>query len=425
MCDPRAGPSGFIGNPPCGPAGAVSMDVVVLGGGGLTGRCAVWDLAESGVFERIKVADLDGGLAQEAASKAPGHVTVTSHTVDVRDSSSLVALLGGARVCVNAVQYNFNLEVMEACLTAGVEYLDFGGLFHTTRKQLELHDRFRAAGLLAVPGMGQVPGISNVLAAAACADLDGVDSIVIRDAWRDFTQGAPPVVFTWSPSTFLDEMVFPAMVWEDGAYHEMPAMSGGEEYTFPEPIGPTRLYRTLHSEPATFPESFRSKGLRHCEWREGGPGIDVLQLLASLGLGSDRPIQVRGQSVVPKEMLLALLKEQKLLGYPAGVRVEDREIVDVEVRGRGPAGPITRHAYAAFRSKPEWGVAATEIAVGVCGSIGAILIAQGKTIGKGVVPPERSIPAGPCREMLAARGVVTRICPPEPPLRLADNETWQ
>ena len=397
----------------------------MLGGGGLTGRCAVWDLAESGVFDTIRVGDLDRGLADEAARKAPGRSRVTAHTVDVRNRTSLVDILKGARVCVNAVQYNFNLEVMEGCLAAGVEYLDFGGLFHTTKKQLALNDRFRAAGLLAVPGMGQVPGVSNVLAAAACEDLLSVDSILVRDGWRDFTQGAPPVVFTWSPSTFLDEMVLPAMVWEDGAYRELPAMSGGEEYDFPEPIGRTRLYRTLHSEPATFPESFRSKGLRHCEWREGGPGIDVLQLLAAIGLGSNQPIEVRGQSVSPKEVLLAVMRREKLLGYPPGVQVEDREIVDVEVRGRGSTGPVTRHAYAAFRSRPEWGVAATEIAVGVCGSIGAILIAQDKAIGKGVIPPELSMPPRAFREMLGARGVVTRICPPEPPLRFADNKTWQ
>jgi lysine 6-dehydrogenase len=398
------------------------VDVVVLGGGGLTGRCAVWDLAQSGSFDRIRVADLDRHLAEEAARKAKGPSKVSAHSVDVRDRAALVELLRGARVCVNAVQYTFNLDVMEGCLAAGVEYLDFGGLFHMTKKQLALDDRFRAAGLLAVPGMGQVPGISNILAAAACEDLVGVDSIIVRDGWKDFTRGAPPVVFTWSPSTFLDEMVLPAMVWEDGAYREYPAMSGGEEYEFPEPVGRTRLYRTLHSEPATLPESFRSKGLRHCEWREGGPGIDVLQLLAALGFGSDRPLEIRGNAVAPKELLLALLKREKLLGYPDGVTVEDREVVDVEVRGRGPSGPVTRHAYAGFRSKPEWGVAATEIAVGTCGSIAAILMAQGKSIGKGVIPPERSMPPGPFREMLAARGVVTRLSPPEPPFRFSDNE---
>ena len=38
----------------------------------------------------------------------------------------------GAAVCVNSTQYYFNLDVMRACLKAGVHYLDLGGLFHVT-----------------------------------------------------------------------------------------------------------------------------------------------------------------------------------------------------------------------------------------------------------------------------------------------------
>jgi lysine 6-dehydrogenase len=394
----------------------VAVDVVVLGGGGLTGRCAVRDLAENGPFERVRVADLDLDLARQAARKAGGGPRVTTDRVDVRDPRSLAAALAGAHVCVNAVQYNFNLNVMEGCLAAGVHYLDFGGLFHMTRKQLQAHARFEGAGLLAIPGLGQVPGASNVLAAAATQDLESVESIVIRDGWRDRTQGAPEVVFTWSPSTFLDEMVMPAVIWEEGAYREVPAMSGGGEFDFPPPVGRTRLYRTLHSELATLPGFLRSKGLRRCEWQEGGSGIDVLHTLAAIGLGSDEPVEVRGQKVAPKEVLLALLRREQLLGYPDGVTVDDWEVTDIEVVGRGPSGPVTRHAQALWRARPEWGAAATEYAVGICGSIGAILLAEGKVAGRGVLPPESCIPSGPFRDALRARGVETRIAPPEPPL---------
>ncbi|EQD68887.1 Saccharopine dehydrogenase, partial [mine drainage metagenome] len=95
---------------------------------------------------------------------------------------------------MNAVQYAFHLDVMEAALAARVPYLDFGGLFHMTRRQLALDERFRAAGLLAVPGLGQVPGVSNVLAMQAAADLDRVDRIVIRDGWRDLTVNGPELL---------------------------------------------------------------------------------------------------------------------------------------------------------------------------------------------------------------------------------------
>ena len=50
------------------------------------------------------------------------------------------------------------------------------------------------------------------------------------------------------------------------------------------------------------------------------------------------------------------------------------------------------------------------------GAIGAEMIARGETVGKGVVPPERCIPAAPFRAYLRERGIVTAITPGEPPL---------
>ena len=214
------------------------MKAVVLGGGGLTGRCSVHDLATGGVFDSVVVADLDMELATAAAKAAGSRASPIS--LDVRNKAAVVALLRGADVVVNAVQYTFNLAVMEAALEAHVPYLDFGGLFHTTLRQLAMDAAFRQAKTLAIPGLGQVPGISNVLAMQACEDLDRVDSVMVRDGWRDLTVGGPEISFTWSPSTFLDEMILPAQVFEGGAYREYPPMSGAEEFDFGPPVGKTR-----------------------------------------------------------------------------------------------------------------------------------------------------------------------------------------
>jgi lysine 6-dehydrogenase len=366
----------------------------------------------------VVAADLDGSLAMEAA-KAAG-ARARPETIDVRDKAAVVRLLRGADVCVNAVQYSFNLSVMEAALEARVPYLDFGGLFHMTRRQLALDEAFQRAGRIAIPGLGQVPGVSNILAMQATEDLDSVESILIRDAWRDLTVGGPEISFTWSPSTFLDEMILPAMVFENGSYREYPPMSGAEEYEFAAPIGRTRVYRTLHSEPATLPESLKGKGIRHCEWKEGGPGIDVLRTMALLGLASDHPLDVKGHSVAPRDFTLALLKREKLLGAPEGVSVDDWEVCDIEVRGAQGGRKIVRHALGRFPPRPDWHLTATEYAVGVAGAVGAELIASGEIRASGVVPPERCVPAGPFRAALAKRGIETTITPPEnslPPFR--------
>jgi saccharopine dehydrogenase-like NADP-dependent oxidoreductase len=391
------------------------MRAVVLGGGGLTGRITVRDLAHRGRFDEIVAADLDISLAR-AAAKATGNDRVVAHGVDVRDVPAVTKLLGKADVCVNAVQYNFNLKVMEACLEAGVPYLDFGGLFHMTRRQLEWDSRFRDRKILAIPGLGEVPGASNVLVADATKDLDRVDSIVIRDGWCDRTRGAPEVTFTWSPSTFLDEMNMNAMVWEGGKYREYPPLSGAEQYEFAAPVGSTTVYRTLHSEPATLPNSLRAKGLKHCEWKEGGPGIEILRILARVGLGSDDPLDLRGTPVVPRDFLLALLKREKLLGYPEGLVVNDWEVLDIEIHGEHGGRAVHRHATARFPPWPDWHASATEYAVGVCGAIGAELFAQRAMNGFGVVPPELAVPPKAFREALQERGIHTAVVPPESPL---------
>ena len=388
---------------------------VVLGGGGLTGQCTVRDLAHSDEFDSVLAADLDPALAERARRRAGGN-RVEAAQIDVRDRAALIRLLEGASVCVNAVQYAFNLEVMAACRAARVPYLDFGGLFHMTRRQLELDEPYRREHLLAVPGLGQVPGVSNVLAMEATRDLDRVDSITIRDGWIDLTPNAPEVLFTWSPSTFLDEMVLPAVIYENGAYRDYPPMSGAEVYAFASPVGAVKVYRTLHSEPATLPESLRDKGLRHCEWKEGGPGIDLLRIMALLGLASDAPLAVGGQSVRPREFLLALLRREKLLGVPEGMTVEDAEVCDLEIHGSTGGVAVERHAVARFPARPDWGLTATEYAVGVAGAIGAEFIVRGDIQGWGVLPPERCVPGSSFRTALERRGIESAITPPEEPL---------
>ena len=145
------------------------------------------------------------------------------------------------------------------------------------------------------------------------------------------------------------------------------------------------------------------------------PGSHV-NTLAQLGLGSQLPVDVRGTPVAPREFLLALLKRQKLLGVPPGLVVDDWEVTDLEIVGRRGTEPVTRHALARFPPWPKWGLSATEYAVGVCGAIGAELIASGAVAPVGVIPPERCIPAAPFRAALAERGIATTIVPLEPPL---------
>ena len=188
--------------------------VAVLGGAGAMGRAAVHHLAVA--RRRVLVLDADAAAARRAA-RVYGGRSVRSAAVDARDPKRLARALRGAAVVVHCAPYAFNLAVMQAALAAGCHYVDLGGLFHTTRRQLRLDREFRRAGLLAVLGMGSAPGITNVMARLAADLLDGVRAIRVYNGGADFTRYDAPLAFGFTPDTVLDELSLPPRVSKDPA----------------------------------------------------------------------------------------------------------------------------------------------------------------------------------------------------------------
>jgi saccharopine dehydrogenase-like NADP-dependent oxidoreductase len=204
--------------------------------------------------------------------------------VDARDPASLELALAGASVCVNCADYRLNLAVMEGARPAGCHYVDLGGLFHTTRRQLELHDRFVAAGLTAVLGMGSAPGKTNLLARAAAERLaEAPRTLEIWAATRDPAAVGHPFPIPYSAQTLLDELKMRPIVLRDGELVEVEPLSGSAERELPE-LGRVEAIYTLHSELATLPTAFPT--LREAGFRLSlSPGL-VDKLLA---LGDELP----------------------------------------------------------------------------------------------------------------------------------------
>ena len=150
------------------------MKVAVLGAGGAVGRAIVRDLAESDEVARLLLVDRDGPAAALAAEHAAGKGVAV--TLDAR--VGLAQAIAGCAVLVNAASYRLGLEAMEAALEAGCHYVDLGGLYWMTARQLELDERFIAADLVGVLGIGGSPGTTNLMAAWA-VDLLG-DQVATR-----------------------------------------------------------------------------------------------------------------------------------------------------------------------------------------------------------------------------------------------------
>src|SRR5436305_11583146 len=180
--------------------------VAVLGAGGTIAPAIVRDLAESEEVGSLLLLDVDEERAHAVArTHANGKARV--HGVDATSREALADELSEQDLLVNSASYRLNLDAMAACSRARSHYLDLGGLYWMTGRQLELDAEFRDGGLLALLGMGSSPGKTNVMAAHAVRELgEPVESIDVVAAGRD--PGAPPGELTlpYSLTTLLDEL---------------------------------------------------------------------------------------------------------------------------------------------------------------------------------------------------------------------------
>ena len=144
-----------------------------------------------------------------------------------------------------------------------MHYLDLGGLFFTTREQLKLsHRDFQRIDKLAILGIGSAPGIANVMARYLADQLDRVHAVRVYNGSRDAQIYADPLAFGFSVATILDELTIPPMSFEKGRFRECERFSGAESQTFAKPIGKLVMHHSIHSEVATLPVSFKSKGIQ-------------------------------------------------------------------------------------------------------------------------------------------------------------------
>lgn len=371
----------------------------MLGGAGAMGRAAVYDLARQ--RRRVRVLDADLAAARRVARRYAAARSEAA-AVDAGDGAALARALEGSAAVVNCLPYTLNLEAMRAALAVGCHYLDLGGLFHTTRRQLALDARFRRAGLVAVLGMGSAPGISNVLARAACERLTRVRSIRIYNGGADFTRYPAPLAFGFSPATVLDEFTQRPMVFEDGRFRTKPPRSGAEDFAFE--AGAQRVHLSLHSEVATLPLSFRRQGVRECVFKIAYDPVlaERLQLLIDLGLADRRP---GPRGVAPRQVLLDAFRRLA----PAPDVVDDRDFLAVVAEGEDRQGPL-RVRYdltAGPQSRPPLSAVARD--TGFAPAIVAGMILEGRLRERGVLPPERCVPVARFLRALAERDMPARV----------------
>jgi saccharopine dehydrogenase-like NADP-dependent oxidoreductase len=206
--------------------------------------------------------------------------------------------------------------------------------------------------------------------------------------------------------TVLDEASQPAALFTGGRLTFVEPLSGGDPVDFPAPVGRQYPARTLHSELATLPASFKAKGVRDVSFRIAFPGdlTDRLRFLHRLGLTSTIAVPVNGTRarVVPRDLLLALLARQ-----PASVAtgpVDEYEVLRVTVRGTREGQAVEDVIDCHVPGIPAWELG-VDVDTGCPPSIVAQMLVRGEIAARGVLPPERVIPPDPFFAALAERGM--------------------
>jgi saccharopine dehydrogenase (NAD+, L-lysine forming) len=269
--------------------------------------------------------------------------------------------------------------------------------------QFAAADRWRQKGQLALVGMGVEPGMSDVFARYAADQLfSRIDEIGVRDGANLQVEG-----YSFAPSfsiwTTIEECLNPPLIWERarGWYTTAP-FSEPETFDFPEGIGRVECVNVEHEEVVLVPRWIQCERVTF-KYGLGDEFIDVLKTLHLLGLDSTEPVDVRGATVSPRDVVAAVLPNPATLGD----RMRGKTCAGSLVNGTGTHG-AAREVYLYHVVDNEETMARDDCQAVVWQTainpvIALELLQSGAWSGAGVLGPEALDPM-PFLDMLKAYG---------------------
>jgi saccharopine dehydrogenase (NAD+, L-lysine-forming) len=216
--------------------------------------------------------------------------------------------------------------------------------------------------------------------------------------------------FTYAVPTIVDELTVEPMVFENGEFVAKEPLTGFEDYWFTAPLGLLPMHYSLHSEVATIPVSFKDNGIQECffkinYWGMAKNTVEKVRVLAEFGFAETDPVEVKGSSIVPRDMMVAMLS-----GYvppitdflaPPKNKPPDwvKEIVS-EIQGTKDDKEVT-YRLGTVTCKGA-------LPTGVVPAIAAIWLAEGR-IEPGVYPPEAALDPEPFFKEMEPYDIYTKV----------------
>jgi lysine 6-dehydrogenase len=368
------------------------MKIVLLGAGGM-GEIALKDLVDSGI-KQIVIADYNRAKVESLVKDFKGQgVEISAAFVDANDRASLIRVVKGASVVASAIGpfSEYGVKVLKAAIEARVDFVDICDDPQPTIDELDLHNEAKQAGITAIIGMGNNPGVGNLCARYGAQKLDEVEEI-------EFIWVHPAISRTGGAGVLHAIGAFSGDVpsYHQGQWVDVPAGSDKEAIDFPEPVGRVEVFHSGHPEPITVPRYISVKDVS-CK---GGivpvwVGQEFIRLL-SYGLGGAEPIEVKGTRVVPREFTVSLLESllhgrgKDMIGGEQPTKVS-RVIVKGKKESRA-----TSYTYDRIGNDWEAGIAL---------SIGAQMLADAAVTKKGVFAPEGCVEPQEFFQELKKRGL--------------------
>ena len=373
---------------------------VLLIGCGAVGTVIASHLAPDSRVRRLTLADVDERFARAVAARFPGSSKVATRALDASDASALESAFQGVEVVVQASLPRFNAGIQAACLAAGANYMDLA----TDSTDPYVNDaEWRAHGLTAVLGMGEDPGLSNIMARQSADGLDHVESIRVRDGDTG-SNPAYPFLPVFSPETFLEETLHGARVWENGHYRDVPPFTDGEVYDFPPPIGPQKVYSVDHEEVDSLPRNI-GKGVQYVDFKLSLDDTAVRTLLSL----RDLRLLERGTREAPgplRAVLNAFPKPADLAG-----KIDGDSMLIVETKGEKDGHPVTETFSTTLnhrRTDELYHVTAVAYLTGTPAAVAVLQMVGGTIREPGMLAPEVLDPK-PFFPMLRERGIPVRL----------------
>jgi len=325
--------------------------------------------------------------------------------LDAGNVENIIEGAKGVNLIVNALPLKFGENVLKAALAVKANYQDFAAAEFENIDWVEgiklmlteWSDRFKAQGLSALMSTGSAPGLANVITREAVEELDTCDTIEIHVYEGIWAKRFLP--FWWSPEVAFQDMCDPAYCYENGEIVETEPFSRPKYMQF---RGVDKIVRTVehaHDEPVTLGLMADKylKGAKNIYFKYGGGGIEFAEPLYRMGLLSNEKVDVKGNSVVPMDMVLKLTPPAPK--YPSeikqildeGLECEEGAFlirVDGEKGGKQIRFDNYVNAPGVFEAFEKAGLTAETYLTGQCGALFTKMFVNDRIHQKGMFPPE-------------------------------------